>query len=214
MVIEKPIALLEEVLAPWRERIGADFDGYKNHVSRMLNFCFALRACGDEERRKLIIAGAFHDIGIWSDGTVDYLPPSIAQAKLYLTQHGLTDWILEIELIIDLHHKLRRYRGDASPLVEIFRKADLADFSLGVVTGGVPAATDAFLETRIREALALRGKRDRDVWNEERTRSIKEKTTFPLAEWSPNAGFHKRLAQLAGGWFAGHPFSPPPFMKW
>ncbi len=179
VVIEKPIALLEEVLAPWRERIGADFDGYKNHVSRMLNFCFALRACGDEERRKLIIAGAFHDIGIWSDGTVDYLPPSIAQAKLYLTQHGLTDWILEIELIIDLHHKLRRYRGDASPLVEIFRKADLADFSLGVVTGGVPAAT-------VRAAKAA----------------------------YPNAGFHKRLAQLAGGWFAGHPFSPPPFMKW
>jgi hypothetical protein len=30
----------------------------------------------------------------------------------------------------------------------------------------------------------------------------------------PNAGFHKRLMQLAGGWFAKHPVSPPPFLKW
>jgi len=179
MLIEKPIASLEEILGPWRERIGADFEGYKNHVSRVLNFCFTLRQCSDEERRKLIIAGAFHDIGIWSDGTVDYLPPSIAQAKLYLTARGLGAWSPEIELIIDLHHKMRPYRGGASPLVEIFRKADLADFSLGVVKGGVPRAA-------VRAAKAA----------------------------YPNAGFHKRLLQLAGGWFAKHPISPPPFMKW
>jgi len=179
MKVEKPIAPLEDILAPWRARIGADFEGYKNHVSRMLNFCFTLRDCTGEERQKLIIAGAFHDIGIWSDGTVDYLPPSVAQAKLYLTEHGLAAWIPEIELIIDLHHKLRPYSGGASPLVEVFRKADLADFSLGVIKGGVPSET-------VREAKAA----------------------------YPNAGFHKRLMQLAGGWFAKHPISPPPFMKW
>jgi hypothetical protein len=179
MAIERPIVLLEEILAPWRERIGADFEGYKNHVARMLNFCFALRACSEEERRKLIIAGAFHDIGIWSDGTVDYLPPSIAQAKLYLREHGLTDWIPELEIIIDLHHKARPYRGAVSPLVEIFRKADLADFSLGIIKGGVAGAT-------VRAAKAA----------------------------YPNAGFHRRLMQLAGSWFAKHPLSPPPFMKW
>jgi hypothetical protein len=179
MVIEKPIALLDEILAPWRERIGADFEGYKNHVGRMLNFCFALRDCSDEDRRKLIIAGAFHDIGIWSDGTVDYLPPSIAQAKQFLTGQGLAEWIPEIELIIDLHHKMRPYRGGASPLIEIFRRADLADFSLGLIKAGVPGAT---------------------------VRAAKEAY--------PNAGFHQRLMQLAGGWFAKHPLSPPPFMKW
>jgi len=179
MDIEKPITLLEEILAPWRERIGADFEGYKNHVSRVLNFCFALRQCSLEERQKFIIAGAFHDIGIWTDGTVDYLAPSIAQAKLYLIAHGMTAWIAEIELIIDLHHKMRPYRGGASPLVEIFRRADLADFSLGVVKGGVPGAA-------VRAAKAA----------------------------YPNAGFHKSLLQLAGGWFAKHPVSPPPFMKW
>jgi hypothetical protein len=179
MAIEQPIVLLEEILAPWRARIGADFEGYKNHVSRMLNFCFALRECNDMERRKLIIAGAFHDIGIWSDGTVDYLPPSIMQAESYLQEHELAEWLPEISLIIDLHHKIRPYQGGFSPLIEIFRRADLADFSLGMIKGGVPGAT-------VRAA----------------------KAAFP------NAGFHKRLMQLAGGWFAKHPFSPPPFMKW
>jgi len=179
MDIEQPIVLLEEILAPWQARIGADFEGYKNHVSRVLNFCFALRDCNDVERRKLIIAGAFHDIGIWADGTVDYLPPSIAQAELYLKEYGLAEWIPEINLIIDLHHKLRPYQGGLSPLIEIFRRADLADFSLGMIKGGVPGAT-------VRAAKAA----------------------------YPNAGFHKRLMQLAGGWFAKHPLSPPPFMKW
>jgi hypothetical protein len=179
MTIENPIPLLDEILTPWRDRIGADFAGYKNHVGRMLNFCFALRDCDEEERQKLIIAGAFHDIGIWSAGTVDYLPPSIAQAELYLREHGLADWIAEIGLIIDLHHKLRPCRGIISPLVEIFRRADLADFSLGIIKGGVPAAT-------VQAA----------------------KSAYP------NAGFHRRLLQLAGAWFAKHPLTPPPFMKW
>jgi hypothetical protein len=179
MNIENPVVMLEDILAPWRERIGADFEGYKNHVSRVLNFCFALRDCNHEEVQKLVIAGAFHDIGIWSDGNVDYLPPSIAQAKLYLSEQNMADWNDEIEMIIDLHHKLRPYRGGISPLVEVFRKADLADVSLGLIKGGVPAAT-------IRAAKAA----------------------------YPNAGFHKRLAQLAGGWFAHHPFRPPPFIKW
>jgi len=179
MPIENPIPLLEDILAPWRERVGADFTGYKNHVCRVVNFCFALRDCSEEERRKLIIAGAFHDLGIWSAGTVDYLPPSIELAMVYLRENGLGAWSQEIALIIDLHHKLRAYRDANFPLVEVFRKADLADFSLGFVKGGVAAATV------------------RDV-----------KAAFP------NAGFHKRLMQLAGGWFAKHPVSPPPFMKW
>jgi hypothetical protein len=29
----------------------------------------------------------------------------------------------------------------------------------------------------------------------------------------PNAGFHKMLMKAAGGRFAKHPLSPPPFVK-
>jgi hypothetical protein len=179
MAIEKQIPLLEDILGEWIKELGDDCLGYKNHVYRMIHFCFALHDCNDEERKKIIIAASFHDLGIWSEGTVDYLPPSIALAKDYLQCNGLESWISEISLIIDTHHKLRKYRDSQYPLVEVFRRGDLVDFSLGAVKWGLPKSY------------------------------IKE-----VKQQFPNAGFHKRLTQLAMGWFAKHPLSPPPFMKW
>jgi hypothetical protein len=179
MALVERIPLLEEILDTWKNELGNDYPGYKNHVYRMIHFCFALHNCNNEEREKIIIAGCFHDLGIWVNGTVDYLPPSIALAKEYLKQHSLELWIPEIELMIDMHHKLRKYKSDRYPLVEVFRKGDSVDFSLGVVKWGLPTTY---------------------------IKSVKEQF--------PNAGFHKRLAQLAGGWFSKHPLRPPPFLKW
>lgn len=45
MHIEPDIPLLEEILEPWRAAIGIDFDGYKNHVYRMVHCVFALHPC-------------------------------------------------------------------------------------------------------------------------------------------------------------------------
>lgn len=71
---------------------------------------------------------------------MDYLPPSIAQAQKYLQSAGLQSWNEEITLMIDMHHKLRRFRGataDQYPLVEVFRRGDLVDFSLGFFDAGL-----------------------------------------------------------------------------
>lgn len=179
MEIETQIPLLDEILDRWKPELGADHAGYRNHVYRVIHFCFGLRVCGQEERRKLVIAGCFHDLGIWANGTIDYLPPSMDLARQYLRTNQLEGWSDEIDLIIDMHHKFRSYRDDRYPLVEVFRKADLVDVSLGMVRSGLPA---------------------------EYVRQVKAQF--------PNAGFHKRLGQLAAGWFSRHPLSPPPFMKW
>lgn len=179
MTIEASIPLLEEILGEWKVAIGNDYQAYKNHVYRMIHFCFALQPCDEEARKKVVIAGAFHDIGIWSDGTLDYLPPSVVRADDYLKAQGLERWSEEIGLMIDQHHKLRRYSDSKYPLVELFRKADLVDVSLGLVKFGLSGSE---------------------------VRSVKQQF--------PNAGFHKRLGQLAGGWFKKHPLSPPPFLKW
>ena len=40
--VHASLPLVEEILSPWQERIGTDYDGYKNHVYRMLHCCFAL----------------------------------------------------------------------------------------------------------------------------------------------------------------------------
>lgn len=137
MLIEQNIPLLEAILAEWKTVIDKDFEGYKNHVYRMLNFCFFLHKATEEEKQKLIISACFHDIGLWSDKTVDYLPPSIVLAQQYLQQNKLEHWSSEIELIIDMHHKLTEYKNNDFPLVEVFRKADLADFSLGLIKGNI-----------------------------------------------------------------------------
>ncbi len=141
MTVETQIPLLEDILADWRETIGDEFEGYKNHVYRMINFCLLLRDCSEEEKQKIVIAGAFHDIGIWVDDTVDYIPPSIPPAMQYLQDHDLGTWSTEIELMISEHHKVREYKDPSYPLVELFRRGDLVDFSLGRVRFGIPRST-------------------------------------------------------------------------
>jgi len=59
MKIEPTIDLLEEILEKWRETIGSDFEGYKNHVYRMVHFSLALKQCTKEERKKIIMQVLF-----------------------------------------------------------------------------------------------------------------------------------------------------------
>ncbi|HIE02259.1 MAG TPA: HD domain-containing protein [Thiotrichaceae bacterium] len=128
------IPLLEEILAEYKDVVGDDFQPYKNHVYRVVNFCFQLKQdVDDEQAERIIIAGCFHDLGIWTDNTVDYLQPSIVLAKEYLKRRNLDEWSVEIELMIDMHHKFRKYADNNHPLVELFRRADLVDVSLGRV---------------------------------------------------------------------------------
>ena len=138
MNIETTNGLIEGILAVWKDRIADDYLGYRGHVYRMFNFCLALHPCTEEEREKLAIAPCFHDIGLWSDHTVDYIPPSVAQVKGYLFNTGQQAWSEEIGLMVEMHHKIRAYRDNRYPLVELFRKSDLVDFSLGFFTFGIP----------------------------------------------------------------------------
>ncbi len=179
MAIEERIPLLEEILEEWKEQIGKDYRAYRNHVYRVVHFCLALHDSDEEERERIVIAGGFHDLGIWTDDTLDYIPPSVVLAREYLERRDLAHWSAEIEPMIDLHHRIRKYEDRDHPLVEVFRRADLVDVSLGMVRWGLP-------KDYVRE---VRG-------------------AFP------NSGFHKRLNQLAVGWFFKHPLNPLPFLKW
>ena len=135
--IQPDIPQLEALLTPWRDTIGKDYDGYRNHVYRMVHCCLALAPCNEEEKEKLYIAACFHDIGIWTANTLDYLPPSVAAAADWLRANALEGWQDEIGLMISEHHKLSRYPDKTLPLVERFRQADLVDFSLGLFRCGL-----------------------------------------------------------------------------
>lgn len=81
MLVEEKLPLVDEILGNWKTVIGKNYEGYKNHVYRMIHFCFAIKDCNSDERQKVIIAACFHDLGLFTENTVDYLPPSIVLAK-------------------------------------------------------------------------------------------------------------------------------------
>lgn len=140
MNIEKHLPLVEEILGARRDVIDADYAAYRNHVYRVANLCFSTGNYGAEDREKIQIAACFHDIGIWTDATLDYLPPSVRAAAQYLADAGKPAWIPEVSMMIDMHHGIRSCAGAPFALVEAFRRADIADFSLGIVRMGLSAA--------------------------------------------------------------------------
>ncbi len=140
MKIHEHASLLDDILESRRESLDKDFDAYRNHCYRVLNFCLAF--CGEsaETESKVSIAAAFHDLGIWVNKTYDYLEPSKQLAREYLAIAGQGGWTEEIESMIEQHHKLRNYKADPGWLVEPFRKADWIDVSRGWLTFGLPSA--------------------------------------------------------------------------
>ena len=138
--IHEHLPLLESILGEHAQAIGSQFEPYKNHVYRVLNFCFAFHQCEGDDQEKLIIAACFHDLGMWPDDIVDYIAPSIALAQGYLSQRGKSHWSAEISEMIDLHHKFRSVRNSQFALVEVFRKGDWVDATQGLRRFGLPGA--------------------------------------------------------------------------
>lgn len=146
MIIEKRLPLVEDILNEYKSSIGSDFDAYRHHVYRVINLCLSLGQFSEMEKAKLQIAGGFHDLGIWTAATLDYLPPSESEASKYLNARGDGAWNTEITEMIEMHHRIRSCRDSSFSLVEVFRRADIADFSLGMVAMGIPNARIAQLK--------------------------------------------------------------------
>lgn len=128
----------EDILNKYAQALGRDYQAYTNHVQRVIRFCFLLEKDLDPaQREQIVIAACFHDLGIWTADTFDYLQPSILLATSYLTRMHHDSWIDQTELMIGMHHKIRRYENKRYPLVEIFRRADWIDVSLGLLTFGL-----------------------------------------------------------------------------
>jgi hypothetical protein len=172
------IRTLDQVLATYTKQLGADFVAYRNHTYRVVNLCVVLAPTGRDQIEKIAIAAAFHDLGIWTEGTFDYLEPSARLARDYLSCTNQRGWIPELQRMICEHHKLRASRADNAWLVEPFRKADWIDVSRGALKFGMSPRLVGQI----------------------------------LSAW-PNAGFHKRLVQLALKRLRTNPLTPLPMMR-
>ena len=127
-----------EILSPYEGQVGNDYHSYLNHAERVFQIARNLDSTNAFHPDKFAIACAFHDLGIWTNDTWDYLRPSEKLCKEYLEKVGRSEWEGEIMLMINQHHKLLPYKGRFQNSVELFRKADLVDFSSGVIRFSVP----------------------------------------------------------------------------
>ena len=126
-------SLVHDLFEPYRQTLGSDFDGYRNHCFRVFNFCLALSGNRPDDEEKIAIAAVFHDLGIWTDKTFDYIPHSRRLVRRYLEENGCSRWIDEVDTMIAQHHKLTTFKANPAWLVEPFRKADLTDLSGGLI---------------------------------------------------------------------------------
>jgi hypothetical protein len=74
------IPTIDDVLDDHATALRDDFFAYRNHVYRVVNLCAAM--VGQSELEKIAVAAVFHDLGIWTNGTFDYIAPSIARTRL------------------------------------------------------------------------------------------------------------------------------------
>lgn len=144
------LTTVEELLDRHAAELGRDLVAYRHHVYRVVNLCLGIAGDGQGEAgiEKVAVAAVFHDLGIWTHHTFDYIAPSVALARQHLTARGRADWIPEIEAMIVNHHKISSSPGSPLSLVESFRRADWIDVTLGLRTCGVPRTLVAAVNAR------------------------------------------------------------------
>lgn len=137
---------VEQLTRSWKTALGSCYQAYKNHIYRVINLCALQRKLSANELRQVVIAACFHDSAIWLDDTFDYLAPSRAHAECYLQQQGLEEWAAQVGAMIEQHHKITPYTG--YELVEIFRRADWCDVTLGMMKFGLASSAIKALQQR------------------------------------------------------------------
>ena len=128
---------VENIIKSYQTVLGKDYDGYRNHLYRLINLCEAVKPLNDTESEKIAIAAVFHDLAIWTEHTADYVGPSEALAKAYLRSIEFPEWEEDVCSIIREHHKFTACDKGLT-LAEIFRRADWIDVTSGLRSFGVP----------------------------------------------------------------------------
>jgi len=137
---------IERLFTPYRDLIGDDYAGYRNHVYRTVTY--AMHFLGDDPDAEAAVETAmvYHDIGLWTDKELAYLEPS---EHAVVVDNEKYQWELDPELlrgIIHWHHKITRYRGPHERIIEACRKADWIDASMGWVRKGISRKAIAAVE--------------------------------------------------------------------
>jgi hypothetical protein len=82
---------VEGVLDDHASELGHDLVAYRNHVYRVVNLRVAIVGDGGTELEKIAVAAVFHDLGIWTSKTFDYIAPSVTIAREHLAARGMAE---------------------------------------------------------------------------------------------------------------------------
>ncbi|WP_162046662.1 phosphohydrolase [Vibrio taketomensis] len=137
IIIKTDRPRVEMLFAKYRDVIGNDYMGYRNHVYR--NITYAMYFLDNDEQYEQLVETAFvyHDLGLWTDKELAYLEPSEAIA---LADNQTHQWGLDPDALrgaIHWHHKISPYTGPHQKVIEACRKADWIDASMGNVRKGL-----------------------------------------------------------------------------
>lgn len=143
------VSLLDRLLSPYAAMIGKDFVAYRNHACRVAIFHSLLHTRSEvQDPLTLAAAAAFHDLGIWSARTFDYIDPSVQLAADYLSAQSRIDLLDDVSAMIRSHHKVTPCCGEAVQSAEQFRRADWMDVSAGVINFGISRRAIAQVRAR------------------------------------------------------------------
>lgn len=138
--------IVDEILREYADALGSDFCAYRGHVLRVRAFAHELGWTKSDALLQL--AAVAHDLGVWTENTIDYLEPSAALADAEAVTRGFDRGDREVlhDLIVN-HHKLTSLPTSADAAVEIFRRADWIDVTRGRLRFGLPRQTIAGIRT-------------------------------------------------------------------
>jgi hypothetical protein len=136
VVTEMP--LVDALLEPYAEGLGAFYWGYRAHCYRVLNWARFVSDPAPHREEKLALMAVPHDLPFLLNGDLDYLGAACDLASAKLAELRRTEWEEEVHAMINHHHKVRRYTGEHAALVEACRKADWIDVSFTKLHFGIP----------------------------------------------------------------------------
>jgi hypothetical protein len=146
-IVIKPIRPhVEEILERYKDLIGDDFSGYRNHVYRTISYAMHFLDQSIADERLVETAFAYHDIGLWTHKELAYLNPS---EEVALRDNEKYQWGFEPEALrgaIHWHHKITQYKGPHARVIEACRKADWIDASKGLIKKGISRKMIAAVE--------------------------------------------------------------------
>lgn len=125
------LEVVDELASAHENELGGAAAGYLGHVRRVVSLTCAQIELSVHQAHLLGVAAFYHDSAIWLDGSFDYLEMSSDRAVGYLESTSPEDIELVRAMIVE-HHRLRPARHQ-DPLVEAFRRSDLADLSFGLI---------------------------------------------------------------------------------